>query len=255
MKIVLMANGPVGTQVARHVVASGDQILRLYLHDFGNQQCGEEIVAAAGVRPPEIFFAHQTNDPDAVASLRQLRPDFLITVYWSYLLKPEVFTIPQRGTVNFHPALLPINRGWYPHVHSIVDGTPCGVTLHAIDEGADTGPIWAQRKVACSLLENAGTIHARLQNEIVQLFVDSWEGIKSGQLQPRPQDHSQAIYRKKKDVDALDRIDLDRQYTGRELVNLLRARTFGSRGFAYVEDEEQGKIYLHLRLSRGGRFE
>jgi methionyl-tRNA formyltransferase len=250
-----MANGPVGVAVARHLTECGDQVVRLYLHDFGNQQCGEEIVAATGVSPRQTFFAHQTNDVDVVDSLSDLAPDFLITVYWSYLLKPRVFGIPTRGTVNFHPALLPINRGWYPHVHSIIDGTPCGVTLHAIDEGADTGPIWTQRPVPCSVLENAGTIHARLQEEMVRLFVDSWEGIKSGDITLSCQNDNKAIYRKKKDVDSLDRIDLDHQYTGRELLNLLRARTFGKRGFAYFEDPEYGKVYLHLQLNRDGRFE
>ena len=254
MKIALMANGPVGVAVARHLTECGDQIVRLYLHDFGNQQMGEEIVAAAGVKPRQTFFAHQTNDAEVVDSLRELAPDFLITVYWSYL-KPPVFQIPLRGTVNFHPALLPINRGWYPHVHSIVDGTPCGVTLHAIDEGADTGPIWAQRTVPCSVLDNAGTMHARLQDEITRLFVDSWEAIKSGDITLTPQDNDKAIYRKKKDVDALDEIDMDKQYTGRELLNLLRARTFGPRSFAYFKDPEHGRVYLHLRLSTNGQFQ
>ena len=61
-------------------------------------------------------------------------------------VKASAFNLA-KDSVNFHPAFLPINRGWYPHVHSIVDGSKLGVTLHRIDEGADTGPIWVQKEM------------------------------------------------------------------------------------------------------------
>ena len=57
----------------------------------------------------------------------------------------EIFSSVET-TVNFHPALLPINRGWFPHVHSLIDGSKAGVTLHQIAEGADTGLIWVQEE-------------------------------------------------------------------------------------------------------------
>ena len=41
--------------------------------------------------------------------------------------------------INVHPALLPVNRGWYTHVHSILDGTPTGVTLHAVSAATGDG--------------------------------------------------------------------------------------------------------------------
>ena len=62
--------------------------------------------------------------------------DFHITVYLPYLLDKETIQ-KAKSSVNFHPAFLPINRGWYPHVHSIIDGSKSGVTLHEINEFAD----------------------------------------------------------------------------------------------------------------------
>jgi methionyl-tRNA formyltransferase len=253
-RIVLLANDAPGLAVAKYLVSNGDEIVRLYLHEPELQKLATEITVAAGTPPELIFSASALRDAEHVEELRALRPDYIITVYWAHLLTEAVISTATKGTVNFHPALLPINRGWYPHVHSIIDGTPTGVTLHAIDATADTGPIWAQREVPLSPYDTADTIYYRLQDEIVRLFQETWPLIASGQLTPVPQDESKAIYRKKSAITALDRLDLDATMTVRELVNLLRARTFGTRGFAYYEEGGQ-RVYLNLRLSPTTSFE
>lgn len=137
-------------------------------------------------------------------------------------------------------------------ISSVCDMSQRGSNAHLCLRHASSA--CSVNQAECNVADNAGTIHARLQDEMARLFVESWEGIKSGEIELIPQDHDKAIYRRKKDVDPLDHIDLDNQYTGRELLNLLRARTFGNHGFAYLEDDTHGKAYLHLRLSRDGTF-
>jgi len=67
----------------------------------------------------------------------------MITVYWPWLIKKNYLNTC-KNSINFHPAYLPKNRGWYPHVNNILDNSVPGVTLHKIDEGIDTGPIWCK---------------------------------------------------------------------------------------------------------------
>lgn len=55
-----------------------------------------------------------------------------------------------------------------------------------------------------------------------------------------------AIYRDK-DVDRMDPIDLDKTYVPRDLINILRARTFSPYPGAYFLHEGR-KIYLSLQL-------
>ncbi len=251
--IILMANDAVGVEVARYLAGHGDQIVRLYLHDPEYQKRTDEIVAASGCGPDDVYLARTLKDADHVAGLRALGADFIITVYWRHLLTGEQIRTARQGTVNFHPALLPINRGWYPHVHSIIDGTPTGVTIHAIDETADTGPVWAQREVPLTPLDTAHTIYHRLQDEIVELFRETWPRIAAGQIQPTPQDESKAVYHSIREVDALDRLDLDASMKVRDLLNLLRARSFGDLGFAYFEAGDE-RVYVNLRLGRTHAF-
>ena len=245
-----MANDKPGALVAKFLNDSNDNIVRLYLHDEKNRKLSDDIINNSGCN--EIFFAKDLKNKDHITTIKKLDADFIITVYWAYLLKPEVFNAV-KDTVNFHPAYLPINRGWYPHVHSIIDGSMLGVTLHRIDEGADTGPIWAQKEVELSPYDTAKTIYGRLQLEMIELFQHNWEKIKSGTLVPTPQDNSKAVYHKKKELENLDCIDLDRKIKIKDLINLLKARSFGDLGFAFYNENEK-YVYLNLRLSDSIHF-
>ena len=252
MNVYLMANDYPGVEVAKHLVESGDTIQRLYLHSEKLRKRTDEIVAAAGVAEDKIYPAVAAKDPAHIEEARKDPPDFIITVYWSFLLIPKFYRLA-GSTLNFHPALLPINRGWYPHVHSLIDGSPIGVTLHQVDENADTGLIWVQKAVPVGDTETAYEIYNRLQDEIIQLFEDNWSAIKQGRLNPFKQDESKAVYHAKSEIDGLDKIDLQATCTGAEIINLLRARSFGNMGFAYYEKDGK-RIYLNIRLSETPDF-
>lgn len=252
-KIALFANDYVGLEITKFIIASGDTINKLYIHDPEKQKMVKEIIQASKCIPSDIVDAKDTNSPTKIKELKDVAPDFIITVYWAYLLKPEIFKIAPN-TLNFHPALLPINRGWFPHVHSILDGTPTGVTLHQISAGADAGDIWVQKKIDLLPTDTAVTIYKRLQEGIIDLFKNNWGKIKKGEIKAFPQDKNKIIYHKKNEINQLDEIDLKKTYKGKNLINLLRARTFGEYGFAYFMDKNNEKVYLNLRLGRTPSF-
>ena len=77
----------------------------------------------------------------------------------------KIFNLSKNGCINFHPALLPTNRGWYPHVHNILDESPAGVTLHLIDEGADTGPILVQKTIDVEPTDTIDNVKAKIQDK------------------------------------------------------------------------------------------
>lgn len=252
--VALLANDLPGLRVSEYLRERGDEIVAVYLHAPERRRLGDEIVAASGCGPDAVHEADALGDPAQVARLAALRPDFILTVYWAHLISPDVIAAAGRGTVNFHPAMLPVNRGWYPHVHSIVDGSPTGVTLHAVDAGADTGPIWAQREVPLTPYDTAGTIHARLQDEILALFRETWPAIVSGALAPVPQDHARAVHHDRSEVAGLDELRLDDVMRVGDVIDRLRARSFGDRGFAWYEVDGQ-RVYVNLRLGRTSAME
>ena len=51
-----------------------------------------------------------------------------------------------KNSINLHLSYLPFNRGKNPNVWSIIESTPCGATIHKIDEKIDTGKIYVRKK-------------------------------------------------------------------------------------------------------------
>jgi methionyl-tRNA formyltransferase len=175
----------------------------------------------------------------------------MITCYWPYLLKKEFIKVPKYGTINFHPALLPYNRGWYPSVWPFIDGSPAGVTLHLIDEGADTGPIIAQREIAIKETDNGGTIYKKSQEAMIQLFKETWKQLYTNGIELKYQDNDKATYHSKKDANDLDRFKIT-DYSAEYLFNLIRAKTFGDKCFAYyVKDGIKYRVRLDITKDNG----
>ncbi len=253
-RIALFANHLPGVRVAEFFAKSRDnnRVEALYL--VGEQaENDKKILSELGLNSQNVFFGSDVmKSPEHIKWFREQQFDAIICVYWPWLLTEQIFS-SVKTTVNFHPALLPINRGWFPHVHSIIDGSKTGVTLHQLENGADTGAIWAQKEIAVDPTDTAKEIYLRLQSEIVALFMQSWEGIKSGLIKPLKQDESIAVYHSKKEIEGLDQINIDKSYRARDLINILRARTFGDRGFAYFEEKGE-KIYIKIELSKTSKF-
>jgi methionyl-tRNA formyltransferase len=246
MRIVYLGNNLTGLNVLKWLVGRNELIVGLAVHPDERAKYKNEIITTSGLKNTQIFNGNCINRPETVTQIRTLQPDIILSVFFGYRLGSEVLNIPPQGCINLHPAYLPFNRGVYPNVWAIIDGTPAGVTLHYMDEGFDTGDIIAQKKVPVNFHDTGESLYHRLEHACVELFKETWPEIKSGK-NLRMQQASAGIYHSKKDVEVMDRIDLDRDYKSRDLINILRARTFYPYRGAFVEIEGK-KIFLHLEL-------
>lgn len=97
--------------------------------------------------------------------------DIVICFGYRHILKKEFINKCDCPIINLHISYLPYNRGAHPNFWSFYDNTICGVTIHLLDEGIDTGPILFQKKV---IFKNEVTFYEtykRLFNEIENLFI------------------------------------------------------------------------------------
>ena len=70
---------------------------------------------------------------------------------------------PRLGCVNVHGSLRPRWRGAAPIQRAILAGdAETGVTIMAVDEGLDTGPLLLAEAVPIAAAETAETLHDRL---------------------------------------------------------------------------------------------
>lgn len=174
-------------------------------------------------------------EPDQLSLVRQVAPEFIISVGFDHLVPPEILDIPSEYSLNLHPSYLPYNRGKSPNVWPLVEETPAGVTLHTMDAEFDTGAIIAQRKVKTDFSDTGKILHERLEDAQFELFTEVWPEIESGDFKHIPQDDTAGRYHSKADFVELCEIDPDEQLKIRTLLDRLRALTFPPFDNAYIE--------------------
>lgn len=247
MRILYLANNWVGWQFLQWLTQNGENIVGLVIHPEAKQKYGSEIITAANLSKDCIFTGNTLRKPETIAKINELKPDIGLSVFFGYILRKPLLDLFPNGCLNIHPAYLPYNRGSYPNVWSIVEGTPAGVTLHYIDESIDTGDIVAQKQVEVLPTDTGETLYRRLEQASLELLQTMWPQIVSGTLSPVPQDKLSGTHHFMQDVAQLDQIDINREYKAQELINILRARTFPPYRGAHIEVDEQ-RIYLRLQL-------
>ncbi|MCB0517993.1 MAG: dTDP-4-amino-4,6-dideoxyglucose formyltransferase [Lewinellaceae bacterium] len=149
--------------------------------------------------------------------------------------------------VNVHPGLNPHNRGWFPQVFSILNGKPCGATIHEIDELLDHGGIIAQKEVKIESWDTSLTAYNKILDAEMELIEAYMPAIIEGKYTTQKPDQEGNL-NLKKDYDALCQIQLTDTDTFQNHLNRLRALTHGQYMNAYFLDDTGRKVYLKLEL-------
>ncbi|MFN2453666.1 MAG: methionyl-tRNA formyltransferase [Pyrinomonadaceae bacterium] len=249
MRILFFGNNWVGWQVAKWLKEYGEEIVGVVIHPAGKRKFGDEIIESSNVSPEAVFDGSQLRQPETIEAVRALQPEIGISVLFDYILNQEFLDLLPSGCLNLHPSFLPYNRGNYPNVWSIIEGTPAGATLHYMDKGLDTGDIIAQREIEVEPVETGATLYRKLEQTSVALFQEAWPAARAGALERRSQkDLQEGTYHRARDVEKIDEIKLDQTYVARDLLNVLRARTFPPYRGAYFVEQGR-KVYLSLQLT------
>jgi len=248
VKVLLLANNSPGLHIAEYLRAEGEEIVGLGIMPPDRQRYTEEIIEAAGVPADRIVLGETLRDAATLERIRAWAPDIIVLAFYGLILKPELLSIPPRGVINMHPALLPWNRGMNANVWPIIEGTPGGVTIHYLDPDIDTGDIIAQREVPVLPTDTGGSHYEATIVAIEDLFYEVWPAIRAGTATRTPQVRDAGTFHWLRDVYPLDEIDLDAPTTARALLNRLRARTYDDRTYAYFEDGGQ-RVYVAVDLS------
>lgn len=128
--------------------------------------------------------------------------NWCISYGYKYILNSSIVNFFNGNIINLHISYLPWNRGADPNVWSFVDNTAKGVTIHQIDNGIDTGPIFVQKELFFDLDETLAKSYCKLCFEIEKLFINNWLKIISKEILPIKQ-IGLGSYHKKKDKDKL----------------------------------------------------
>jgi len=121
--------------------------------------------------------------------------DAAVVVAYGLILPAAVLAAPRLGCVNLHASLLPRWRGAAPIQRAILAGdAQTGVTIMAVDEGLDTGPILLREAVPIAATATAADLHDHLAEVGARLMVAALDGLAAGRLEARPQPEDGVTY-------------------------------------------------------------
>lgn len=103
------------------------------------------------------------NDTTNIEMIKKIKPDLILVMGWSQILKKEIIEIPKLGVVGSHPTELPKYRGRAPIPWTILKNLKTtALTFFYINEGIDTGDIVLQKKLCVEDNENATSLYSKI---------------------------------------------------------------------------------------------
>jgi methionyl-tRNA formyltransferase len=151
------------------------------------------VAAAARASGLPLLQVTRVRVPEAIASIRALRPELGVLADFGQLIPGSIIELPRLGILNVHPSLLPRHRGATPIPATILAGDRVGgVTIMQLDEGLDTGPVIAVRSWALDGTEDAPRLQVRAAAEGASLLTEILPAVLARRTTSQPQDAARA---------------------------------------------------------------
>ncbi|MBT4277209.1 methionyl-tRNA formyltransferase [Candidatus Falkowbacteria bacterium] len=128
--------------------------------------------------------------------IKQLNPDLIVMVSYGQIIPKEIIDIPNYGTLNIHPSILPKYRGSSPIQSAILNqDKQTGVTVMLVDEKMDHGPILSTKRVK-TYNRDYSTLHNELAELGAILLLKVISQHITGQLSAKEQNHKKTTFTK-----------------------------------------------------------
>jgi folate-dependent phosphoribosylglycinamide formyltransferase PurN len=128
----------------------------------------------------KIIHLSSVNSDQCLRELNQLQPN-LIIVHGTRIISKRILTGVTASFINIHAGITPRYRGSHGAYWALVNGDEehCGVTVHLVDAGIDTGKVLFQEKIPITTEDNFATygylqlgVGLRLLKSAVQNFFE-----------------------------------------------------------------------------------
>lgn len=151
------------------------------------------------VLQPTSLKGISQSSKEFLETLKRLAPiDLFVVIAYGKIIPKSLLDIPTICSLNIHGSLLPRWRGAAPIHRAIAAGdTETGIGIMKLEEGLDTGPVFAESVIKILPDDNFLTLHDRMARSGVELLTSTIPKILSGSLQPIAQPSEGITYAEK----------------------------------------------------------
>lgn len=252
MKVVYFGTPLFAAHVLSYLIEHGIDIVAVITKpDRPKGRSGDPVptpvkVIAQSQNPPiPVFQPSMVSAPEFSDVIASFQADLFVVVAYGEIIKQHLLDMPRLGCINLHASLLPKYRGAAPIQRSIIEGEPkTGVTIMHMARKMDAGDIIKMVEVPIGPDAAFPEIEQSLCTEGSKALLEVIHGFSSGNVQRIPQDHLQATYAPKIE---LEDCELHWTQPAQTLHNLVRGVVPDPGAWCYVMVRGQKK---RLRINR-----
>lgn len=195
IKALLLCNNPIALPGIREFLFFGKvAAIGIPKRNKEMQQILEQMTRETGT--PLLLLDKKTYKAQLKQAIEQYEVNVGLMMTFPFIIPHEILQMPAKGFINFHYGLLPQCRGPHPILWHLLNNDPeCGVTVHKVDEGIDTGPIVMQERIPIDETDTYGTLQAKLAYLSGRLAANLLKILSYGSMVPAtPQNEAEAAY-------------------------------------------------------------
>lgn len=179
MELILLGSGEEAVLAAKSLVLEGHKVV-----GAGPSSLYEVLSNQAGFSEMQLVNSHDEINFDIFKNILMISYAPLISK--EYLQKANFF--------NIHFGLLPKYRGMHPVQWGLVNGElEFGYTLHQVDSGVDSGPVFHQEVIFSTETEGYAAIKNKIAKRLEKTLGQAFLAVEAGK-KPIVQDDTRASY-------------------------------------------------------------
>jgi methionyl-tRNA formyltransferase len=196
MRIVVHGQQAFGKAVLEALTKRGENVIAVYVAPEKPGARADPLKEAAVAAGLPVHQPASYRKPEVWEEFRALKPDLQVMAFVTLFVPEDFLNVPTRGSIQYHPSLLPRYRGPSAINWPIIQGdTETGLSIFWPDNGLDTGDVLLQRRTAIGPDDSLGSVYFdRLFPMGVEAMVEAVDLVKAGKAPRIKQDHSQASY-------------------------------------------------------------
>src|ERR1700741_2021735 len=147
MRIVVHVQQAFGKAVLEALIKRGENIVGVYVAPEKPGQKADPLKEAALAAKLPVFQPDSYRKPEVAEQFKALKPDLQVMAFVTLFVPEEFLNIPTKGSIQYHPSLLPKYRGPSAINWPIIQGdTETGLSIFWPATGLDTGDVLLPKK-------------------------------------------------------------------------------------------------------------
>src|SRR5258708_16709285 len=196
MRIVVHGQQAFGKAVLEALLKRGDDVVAVYVAPEKEGAKADPLKEAALAAKLPVYQPVSYRKPEVWEELKALKPDLQVMAFVTLFVPEEFLNIPTKGSIQYHPSLLPKYRGPSAINWPIIQGeTETGLSIFWPDNGIDNGDVLLQKQTQIGPDDSLGSVYFdRLFPMGVEAMLEAIDQVKAGKAPRIKQDHAQATY-------------------------------------------------------------